>query len=377
MVKITVSKNELQNKLKAVSKVIKPSNLIPQHNSFLFEISEVLKVTGADEMGSITSKVDCVISESTNLSFLIEAKLFLDGLKELPEQPIEIQVLEKNGYFLITVTHSSGTYEMHGSDSSGFSKVEVYNLDMTTIEMEDSNLLVSGIKKVYHFAGNDEIRPILSSVYIESRDGRLIFVSTNTSTMAVYECTPDLPFSDFDFILPVKIAKIISDLLSGDESVELNITCKNVAFITDNFSINYRLLEGKYPNYRSIIPTGNDKILNCGTSGMVPALRRTSIFANRNSQLIILKANNSLLEISGKDTDLQNSAVEKIPVHYSANEPIEIGFKSDFLIKCLETVETEDVSLSFSDPTRACLISPVDEIGGRLTVLIMPMLVNI
>lgn len=377
-VKITVSKTELQNKLKAVSKVIKPSNLIQEHNSFLFEVDKKLEVTGADEMGNITTIVECTISEDANLSFLIDAKLLLDGLKELPEQPIILDI-ENNGKgksYSIKLIHQSGVYNFTGIDSEGFSKVEVYDTEMTSIEM-DAALLISGIKKVFQFAGNDEIRPILTSVYIESRKGKLNFVSTNTSTMAVYECNPALPFQDFDLILPVKIAKIIADLLPGEETIELWITEKNVAVKTDNKAIHYRLLEGKYPNFRAIIPKGNDKILNCNSDLIVSALRRTSIFANRNSQLLILQANNSTLEISGKDMDLQNSAVEKITVSYSSSEPIEIGFKSDFLLKCLETVDTVEVSLSFSDPTRACLISPVEETGGKLTVLIMPMLVNV
>lgn len=375
--KITVSKNELQNKLKAVAKVIKPSNLLPEHNSFLFELNGKLKVTGADEMGNITTAVDCVISEDSNLSFLIDSKLFLDGLKELPEQPIEINIEESNNAFLITLKHSSGTYKFNGAEASGFSKVEVYDPEMKSIDEMDCHLLISGIKKVYHFAGNDEIRPILSSVFIESKNGKLNFVSTNTSTMAVYECMPPFPFNDFDIILPVKIAKILADLLSGEETVNINITEKNVAFLAGDKSINYRLLEGKYPNYRSIIPKGNDKILNCSTDVIVSAIRRTSIFANKNSQLLILSAEQSTLEISGKDTDLQNSANEEISISYSGSEPIEIGFKSDFLLKCLETVDTEEVSMSLSDPTRACLISPVEETVGQLTVLIMPMLVNL
>lgn len=375
-VKITVSKNELQNKLKAASKVIKPSNLMPEHNSFLFEVDSKLEVTGADEMGNISSMVDCIISEDANLSFLIDAKLLLDGLKELPEQPIILNIENDGESYSIKLLHQSGTYNFTGTDSKGFSKVEVNEPEMTTIEL-DAELLISGIKKVYHFAGNDEIRPILSSVYIESRNGKLNFVSTNTSTMAVYECYPKSATSDFELILPVKIAKIIAELLLGEETIELNITEKNVAVKTNDKGIHYRLLEGKYPNYRSIIPKGNDKILNCTSDGIVSAIRRTSIFANKNSQLLILKANNSTLEISGKDLDLQNSANEEISVTYSSSEPIEIGFKSDFLLKCLETVNTEEVSLSFSDPTRACLISPVEETGGQLTVLIMPLLVNI
>lgn len=376
MVKITVSKNELLSKLKAVSKVINTSNKVtPAHANFLFEIGSEFKVTGADEMGNITTNVDCVISGETELSFLIDAKLLIDGLKELPEQPIIIDIEKKDDSIFIRLIHNSGTYNLNGGDPRGYSKVEVCAPEMKTIEM-DSAMLITGIKKVYQFAGNDELRPIFTSVYIESRNGKLIFVSTNTSTMAVYQCQPAFSYQEFDIILPVKIAKILADLLTGEDSVSINITEKNVAFNTNSKAINYRLLEGKYPAYRSIIPKSNNKVLNCSTDGIISAIRRTSIFANKNSQLLILSVKQSLLEISGKDIDLQNSANEKISVSYS-DEPLEIGFKSEFLLKCLESIETDEVSLSFSDPTKACLITPAEDVEGDLTVLIMPLLVNI
>ncbi|HCY40460.1 MAG TPA: DNA polymerase III subunit beta [Prolixibacteraceae bacterium] len=374
-IKITVSKNELLAKLKAVSKVIKPSNIIPDHNSFLFEIDDylTLKVTGADEMGNITAKVDCAISEECELSFLIDAKLLLDGLRELPEQPIILEIDIET--YAVNLIHQSGTYHFTGRNSEHFSKVEVNDPEMTTIKM-DAELLIAGIKKVYHFAGNDEIRPMLSSVFIESKMDKLTFASSNASTMAAYECRTVLSPFEFDLILPVKIAKIIAELLHGEDTIQLLITEKSVAVKTDSKAINYRLIEGTYPNFRAVIPKGNDKIVNCSTNEIVSALRRTSIFANSNSRLIILQAKNSMLEISGKDMDLQNSAVEKIAVSYT-NEPIQIGFKSDYLSKCLETIDTEEVSLSFSEPSKACLITPVGETDGKLTVLIMPMLVNI
>ena len=110
---ITVSKNELLAKLKAVSKVINPSNKNNSaHGFFLFEITDKFNVTGADEAGNITAMVDCIFSApETPLSFIVDSKTIMEGLRELPEQPTTL-VFELNGEkYSTTILHQSGKYK--------------------------------------------------------------------------------------------------------------------------------------------------------------------------------------------------------------------------------------------------------------------------
>lgn len=378
-IEIIVLNRELLNKLKAVGKVIKPSNVLPEHDNFLFHVAGgVLEVTGADNQGNITAWVDCEISSNETAKFLLDSKITIDGLKELPEQPITLKVEPLKDSFLVTVVHQSGTYKLHGLNAQGFAMVENRDEDPPVIITLESQVLVEGIKKAYRFAANDELRPIMNSVFVESENGNLNFVATNSSTMAVFS-VKNLKLDEFNFILPVKIAKILADLAAASDDAIIEIGSKTVSVQLKGIRIIYRLVEGKYPNYRSVIPKNNDKRVKTETPSLTSALKRTLIFSNKKSSLVVLKISGSVLNISGKDEDFDIGANENIAAEYGNDEPVEIGFNGNFLLQCLETIETEDCSLSLTDASRACLFRPIEEKDNHteLTLLIMPMLINV
>jgi len=157
---ITVSKSELLGKLKAVSKVINPSNkVVPAHSYFLFEISEEFDVTGADQSGNITATVDCRFSEpEEKLSICVDSKTMLDGLRELPEQPIELIFEKKGTSYSTTIIHQSGKYKIQTSDSEGFSLVKNADTSTKLVKINSAHLL-RGIKTVHEFTSTKHQYP--------------------------------------------------------------------------------------------------------------------------------------------------------------------------------------------------------------------------
>jgi len=376
---ITVSKSELLHKLKAVGKIVKPSNVLPEHNNFLFHVMDgILEVTGADSQGNITAWVDCEISSKEAAKFLLDSKITLDGLKELPEQPITFKVEPLNDSFIITVIHQSGTYKLHGLNAEGFSMVENRDEDPPVVIKLESQVLIDGIKKAYRFAANDELRPIMNSVFIESENGNLNFVSTNSSTMAVYS-VKNTELDEFNLVLPVKMAKIISDLAASFDEAIFELGSKSVSVQFSGIRISCLFVEGKYLNYRSVIPKHNDKRVNVNTQSIISALKRTLIFSDQQTSLIVLKINGSVLNISGRDEGFDMGANENITAEFDYSDPLEIGFNGNYLLQCLETIETDYCELNLGDASKACLISPFMEKYNYtdLTMLIMPMIINV
>ena len=380
---ITVSKNELLAKLKAVSRVINPSNkIIPAHGNFLFEIYSEFDVTGADQSGNITATVDCRFSEpEEKLSFLVDSKTLLDGLRELPEQPINL-VFEKNGLgYSTTVLHQSGKYKIQTSDSEGFSIVKNESTTSQLIKIGCADFL-RGIKTVHEFTSSDDLRPIMMGIYVQSVSGNLSFCASNSAIMAMLDFTPkgvdlldDLFFTDFEFVIPSKLAKIIIDLVLKETDIELEIGEKNVTVRFADIKIVYRLVEGKYPNYRSVVPKANEKILTASTGEMIAALRRTSVIANRPKSPVQIHASKTNLNLINIDVDVTQFSDENIPSTFN-NSDFKIAFCIDALSKCMETITTEEFRMTFSEPMKACLITP-DDVNIGLTVLIMPTTINI
>jgi DNA polymerase-3 subunit beta len=372
---ITVSKSELLHKLKAASKVINPSNkVVPAHSNFLFEIGPELTVTGADSAGNITATVDCSYGEPADkIIFMADAKTLLDGLRELPEQPLSIFYdTEKDG---MEVFHTSGKYKIRTSaDWSGFATLKMDATVSTLVKM-DTGQFIDGIKSVHNFAGVDELRPMVTAIYIGCKNYNLTFCATDSSSMALLDKEASLDMPDFELALPQKAAKSLIDL-AKDGEVELEVGPKNVAFYFSDYKIIYRLIEGRYFNFRSIIPTNNNKKFTVSKDTICASLRRVSVFANKNSSLIELVLSDNQLKMTGKDIDFDQLAEEVVTGSFNDSESLSIGFKAGLLQKCLEAIETEDIVMSFSDPTRACLIRP-DDVNIRQTILIMPMMINV
>lgn len=378
MTEITVSKNELLSKLKAVSKVINTSNKVtPAHSNFLFEIGPEFKVTGADAAGNITATVDCQKNEPEKpFSFLVETKTILDGLKELPEQPLRLEI-ENNGK-LFTVYHQSGKYKIQTFPEEGFSLLHI-DTTVSKLAKLPGKHFIGGIKAVQQFAGNDDLRPIMMTVFIESIKANLSFCATNGSTLAVMDTAPDdIEFNDFNVALPVKLARIVSEMIALDDEVELEITSKNVALYFGAFKAIYRLTEGNYPDFRKIIPnpTVNRRVLRTNTKEFVSALRRASIFANKNSSLIELALTEHQVKITGKDIDHDQLAEETLSGYFDKEGEFTIGFGSALLLKCIEAIETDEITMYFSEPSKACLVRP-DDANIMKTILIMPLEINL
>jgi len=374
---ITVSKSELLGKLKAVSKVINPSNkVVPAHSYFLFEISEEFDVTGADQSGNITATVDCRFSEpEEKLSICVDSKTMLDGLRELPEQPIELIFEKKGTSYSTTIIHQSGKYKIQTSDSEGFSLVKNADTSTKLVKINSADLL-RGIKTVHEFTSTDDLRPIMMGTYVQSNSANLSFCAANSASMAMLDFAPEgLEFNDFELVIPSKLAKIILDLVVKETDIELELGDKNVTVRFNNIKIVYRLIDGKYPNYRSVVPKSNDKILTASTHEMISALRRISVFAESAKSPLQIHATRNNLNLINISTEKTQFSDENISIAFTESD-YKMGFDIHGLSKCMEAITTEEFRMTFSDPIKACLITP-DDVNIGLTVLIMPTTINI
>lgn len=380
---ITVSKNELLTKLKAVSKVINTPNKVNSVlENFLFEILTSFDVTGANQSGNITATIDCNFSEPADkLSFCVDSKTMLDGLRELPEQPITLVFEKKGSVYSTTILHQSGKYKIQTSSNEGFSIVKNADVSSKLVKIRSTDFL-RGIKTVHEFASNDELRPIMMGIYIHSVKGNLSFCASTGSIMAVLDFVPegvdrldDLFWNDFEIVLPSKLARILIDLINKETEIELEIGEKNVTIQFGDIKIVYRLIDGAYPNYRSVIPTNNTKVLIANTSEMISALRRTSVFADRPKSPVQIHAEKTNMNLINIDVDVTQFSDENIPATFTDSD-FKIAFCIDALSKCMETITTDEFRMSFSEPMRACLIKP-DDVNIGLTALIMPTTINI
>jgi len=161
---------------------------------------------------------------------------------------------------------------------------------------------------------------------------------------------------------------------SGD--VEVSFDSKNIYFKLLNYTMVCRQVEGRFPNYNGVIPKSNPYKIIIDRLTFLNALKRVSVFSNQASNLVKLEFIENQIHISAQDIDFSISAEETINCQFEG-DPINIGFKSAFLIEILGNINASNVILELADPSRAGLILPFEnEENEEILMLLMPMLLN-
>ena len=164
--------------------------------------------------------------------------------------------------------------------------------------------------------------------------------------------------------------------LNGDEDIKLEYNDSNVVFSFNDTVLICRLVDGKYPNYEAVIPKENPNVLTIDRLQFLGSIKRVSIFANKTTHQIKLKLAGSELSLSAEDLDFANEAKERLTCNYSGVD-MEIGFNSRFLMEMLNNIDTTDVRLEMSEPSRAGLLMPSEmEENEDILMLVMPVMLN-
>ena len=170
-------------------------------------------------------------------------------------------------------------------------------------------------------------------------------------------------------------AKILSNIVPEDcMEVEISVNQTNILFEFDSYRLVCRMIEGRYPNYRAVIPQKQPNRAVLKKADIVSALKRVSVFCDSNSSLVVLKFDSSSLKIAAHDLDFSKSAEETISLQSGCD--IEIGFKSSFLIEMVNSIPSEDIAITMSDPSKASIFTRCDEEVRSLTYLLMPLSIN-
>ena len=147
-------------------------------------------------------------------------------------------------------------------------------------------------------------------------------------------------------------------------------------FRMSSFEITCRLIEGRFPNYASVIPTTNQNKVIVDRVSFMNVLRRVSVFSNQASSLVKLELSENKMIVSAQDIDFSTSAVETISCNYNGDN-MSIGFKAVFLIEILNNIASQEVILELADSARAGLIVPVENQENEdLIMLLMPMMLT-
>lgn len=372
--RLTISSTALASRLSALSKVFSSKNSIPILNCYLFEVNNnQLTITASDSENIMTTNLQ-LDEACENGMFAVNNQTILDAVKELPEQPLTLDV--DMATYAIKVIYLNGVYNFTGQSGEEFPKFQSLPENATSIII-DSKTLSNDISRSIFATDNGELRPVMNGIYFDLTPDSLAIVASDghklvkTMNMSVKSETP------LSFILPKKPANLLKNvLLKNDDDIIIRFDDRNANIIFSDGTLSCRLIEGRYPNYKSVIPQNNPNQLTIDRLVLIGVLRRVLPFASDSSQQIRLHIEMGKVVISSEDVDFATSAKEEIVCDYNGSI-MDIGFKGTSLMEILSHLDCEEVVLKLADPSRPCIILPAEQPENEeILMLIMPMLLN-
>jgi DNA polymerase-3 subunit beta len=372
--KFDVSSTALLSRLQSISKVIASKNAIPILDCILFELQEnKLIITASDSDTRMVTSVDVLNTEGSGV-FAVTAKILLDPLKELPEQPLRFEINDEN--LEILIHFENGKYNFIGQKGDTYPQQKPLSEINTSVSIEAQKLL-NGVSRSLFATADDELRPVMNGIFFDIQPENLTIVASDGHKLVRLRDLSIHSSERASFILPKKPSNLLKSVLAKEtERIGIKFDENNAYISGPNFEMVCRLIEGRYPNYSSVIPQENPYKITIDRVSFLNALKRVSVFSNASSSLVKLHFVSGQLVISAQDINYSTSAEEKIVCEFDGTE-LKIGFKATFLIEILSNIASEHVILELADPSRAGLIIPTEnEENEDLLMLLMPMLLN-
>ncbi|MBP5645070.1 MAG: DNA polymerase III subunit beta [Bacteroidales bacterium] len=375
--KFIINSQVLSRQLQLLSGVLTNNNTVPIINCFHFHLDEgMLTVRATDLETTLVSRIEVETGAMEGLSDIaVPSRLLLDILKSLDDVPLTFSV--DNSSYAISITSGEGKYRLAGKNAETFPTLPEER-ETSSIVLPGSTL-VNAIGKTAFAASTDELRQQMSGIFCDMGAENITFVATDAHKLVRYRRTDVHSDTHVSFILPRKPVTMLRTILSSfkdEQEVTVAYNNTNAFFSFGGFYIVCRLVDGKYPNYEAAIPKENPNKLTIDRLSLLNVLRRVGLFANKSTHQVRLSISDHVLDISAEDLEFSNDAHEKMPCEYQG-EPMAIGFNAKFLSEMLSNLESEQVLIELSHPSRAGIIFPInpdEESHEDILMLVMPVM---
>lgn len=327
----------------------------------------------SDSETTMTTVLEVTDAEGEG-KFAIESKQLINFVKEISEQPITFYI-DQNTH-AIEINYQNGKYNLVGQNGYDYPVPTGIGGNTRSISV-DSQVMLGGISRCLFATADDELRPQMNGVYFDMTPESLTFVASDGHKLVrnrVFSVRADEPSA---FILPKKPALILKNVLpKADGDAVVSFDDRNAKIELSDYVLSCRLIEGRYPNYNSVIPTDNPFRVTVDRLAFISALRRVGVSASQSTSLIKLHVDTNTLTVSAQDIDFSTSAEEHIMCEYDGTS-MSIGFNGPFLIDVLNSMTSNDVVLELADPSRAGVITPAESSETEdIIMLLMPMMLN-
>lgn len=321
-----------------------------------------LSVTGTDMEVELVSSVATDIDQDGEIT--VPARKLVDIVKALPDgAKISLSVKDEKA----TLTAGRSRFTLSTLPAAEFPATDqVEALEEVALKEKDLKRLLD---KTSFAMANQDVRYYLNGLLLDFRGGQLRTVATDGHRLAVCDLGQAVETKgDRQLIVPRKgvleLARMLSD---SDDQVSLSLGRNHVRLTKDGTQFTSKLIDGRFPDYEAVIPTGADKQMILGREVFTHALQRAAILSNEKYRGVRLEASGNALKIVAHNPQ-HEEAVEEIEAELNF-ESIAVGFNVTYLLDALVALEAESVTLELRDPNSSCLVAAQDSDLNRHVVM--------
>lgn len=325
-------------------------------------------IVSTDNENAISSRF--VVEENGgDFTVCVNYKDVLGYVKLIKDDMFVMEYVPDNNTMLLK--HSKGSTEIPVFDATNFPQMRKDG-DEVSFDM-DSALLNNWIVDGSKFVANDELRPQMNGIYVYFGDGKIGFCASDGHSL----CCDEVVLDGYDgigssFIINKNALTPLLSALSSGDTVHISSGTRNTTFRNDKITLMTRNTEGKYPNFKSVIPDGNNIEVKLDKKALLDAISRCKLSASASS-LLKMSFGMMSLSIEANDIDFSKKAMENLDCQ--SNGEITIGLNGEKLSKCVSSIDTDTVVLTMSKPSTPVLILE-DDPEAKKKILLMPMMLN-
>ena len=370
--KFTIKKELLLDALIKVSKAISTKNLIPVLAGIKFKLKKKkLTLTASDNDITIQTIIENVNDDEFKIenegSIIIQGKYILDIVRKLPDEYINIEVIDELKILIFT---ENSEFNLNGISESEYPSLSLAE-SKKKIDIK-AGTLKEIIYQTAFASSNEESKPVLTGINFNIVGNILECNSTDSYRLARKIVNLDKASEEnYNIVIPsrnlLEFTKILSD---DDEIVELHVSNNKILFKTGNLKFESRLINGTYPNTSNLLPEESFLVIHTNLNDLYNVIDRVSILtSDKEKNIVTLETNGNYIILKSSSLEI-GRVEEKMEIEKNKDEDIKISFSAKYMMEALRSFSTETVDLHFVGEIKPILIKSTED--ESLTQLVLP-----
>ncbi|MBN2564477.1 MAG: DNA polymerase III subunit beta [Candidatus Eisenbacteria bacterium] len=368
--KFSIPRQSLDKAIQRVLAVVSPKTTLPVLANFLVETNKkqnTISLTATDLDMTVTTGAEAIVEEGGSVT--LPAKRFAEIVRELGSADVIVSAEGEE----ISVRAGKSKFKIVGIPTEEFPSLP--KSDRASAFSVDSQMLARMVDKVGFCTSKDETRPSLNGALWEFSADGMGMTATDGHRLATFRAQGDYKsLAGKNLIVPPKAlghtVRIIS--AEGDGDVSVSVHENHVAFFIGSTTINSRLLEGPFPNYKQVIPKDNDKELIVGRENLTSAVRRVAVLADTLTHQVRMTLSKKKVELVVSTPDV-GEAREEVEATFDSDS-MEVGYNANYLLDVLKHIDSDEVRFTLGTAVGAAIVSAVEETEGEEYIcLLMPL----